>query len=36
MVETERPLRLAPEAEAVVITEYETSWARGMGLLDAP
>lgn len=34
MVETENPLILSPDAEAVVITEYETSWARGMGLLD--
>ncbi len=34
MVETENPLQLSPEAEAVSIEEYETSWARGMGLLD--
>ena len=34
MVETENPLQLSPEAEQVVVTEYETSWARGMGLLD--
>jgi homogentisate 1,2-dioxygenase len=34
MVETEKPLRTSAEADAVVITEYETSWARGMGLLD--
>jgi homogentisate 1,2-dioxygenase len=34
MVETEHPLKLSPEAEQVVVTEYETSWARGMGLLD--
>jgi hypothetical protein len=34
MVETTQPLVCSPEAEAVVITEYETSWARGMGLLD--
>jgi homogentisate 1,2-dioxygenase len=34
MVETEHPLVSSPEAQAVVITEYETSWARGMGLLD--
>ncbi len=34
MVETHRPLVPTAEAEAVVITEYETSWARGMGLLD--
>ena len=34
MVETEHPLQLSPEAEQVVVTEYETSWARGMGLLD--
>jgi homogentisate 1,2-dioxygenase len=35
MVETENPLALSSDAEAVVISEYETSWARGMGLLDA-
>jgi homogentisate 1,2-dioxygenase len=34
MVETHRPLVVAPEADAVVATEYETSWAQGMGLLD--
>ena len=34
MVESEHPLVLSSEAEGVVITEYETSWARGMGLLD--
>ena len=34
MVETERPLEPSAEAHAVVVTEYETSWARGMGLLD--
>jgi homogentisate 1,2-dioxygenase len=34
MVETHHPLELSDEAQAVVITEYETSWARGMGLLD--
>src|SRR5918997_1332144 len=34
MVETENPLVLSSEAEAVVLTEYETSWARGMGLLE--
>ena len=34
MVETEKPLKLSPEAEAVVVSVYETSWARGMGLLD--
>jgi homogentisate 1,2-dioxygenase len=34
MVETHHPLTISPEAEGVVITEYETSWARGMGLLD--
>jgi homogentisate 1,2-dioxygenase len=34
MVETENPLELSPEAKAVIVTEYETSWARGMGLLD--
>jgi homogentisate 1,2-dioxygenase len=34
MVETHKPLVVAPEADAVVATEYETSWAQGMGLLD--
>jgi homogentisate 1,2-dioxygenase len=34
MVETHNPLEISEEALAVVITEYETSWARGMGLLD--
>jgi homogentisate 1,2-dioxygenase len=34
MVEAAHPLVLSPEAQAVAITEYETSWARGMGLLD--
>jgi homogentisate 1,2-dioxygenase len=34
MVEAENPLIPSPEAEAVVVTEYELSWARGMGLLD--
>lgn len=34
MVETHHSLIVSPEAEGVVITEYETSWARGMGLLD--
>jgi homogentisate 1,2-dioxygenase len=34
MVETENPLTPSDEASAVVITEYETSWAQGMGLLD--
>ena len=34
MVETEKPLVPSPEAHAVVVTEYETSWAAGMGLLD--
>jgi homogentisate 1,2-dioxygenase len=34
MVETHAPLEVSDEARAVVITEYETSWARGMGLLD--
>lgn len=33
MVETERPLQTSPEADAVGITEYQTSWARGMGLI---
>ena len=35
MVETERPLVPSPEAYAVVISEYETSWAQGMGLLGS-
>jgi homogentisate 1,2-dioxygenase len=35
MVETEKPLIPSDEAKAVVITEYETSWAQGMGLLDS-
>jgi homogentisate 1,2-dioxygenase len=34
MVETHKPLVVSPEADAVVATEYETSWAQGMGLLD--
>jgi homogentisate 1,2-dioxygenase len=34
MVETHHPLIPSPEAQAVVITEYETSWARGMGLIE--
>ena len=34
MVETEKPLIPSESAHAVVITEYETSWAQGMGLLD--
>lgn len=34
MVETENPLALSPEAEAVVIPSYTTSWARGMGLIE--
>ena len=34
MVETEKPLVFSEEARAVVVTEYETSWARGMGLVD--
>ena len=34
MVETERPLELSADAQAVVIPEYTTSWAQGMGLLD--
>lgn len=36
MVEARRPLRVTPEAETVALREYETSWARGMGLLDTP
>ncbi|MGI8407309.1 MAG: homogentisate 1,2-dioxygenase, partial [Actinomycetota bacterium] len=34
MVETEKPLIPSEAAHGVVITEYETSWAQGMGLLD--
>ncbi len=34
MVETEHSLVPSDEALSVVVTEYETSWARGMGLLD--
>jgi homogentisate 1,2-dioxygenase len=34
MVETERPLTVSPDAEAVRIDGYETSWARGMGLIE--
>jgi len=34
MVETAKPLVLSQAAEAVVISAYETSWARGMGLLN--
>jgi homogentisate 1,2-dioxygenase len=34
MVETEKSLVPSDEALGVVITEYETSWARGMGLID--
>jgi homogentisate 1,2-dioxygenase len=34
MVETRLPLVLSAEAEAVALSEYECSWARGMGLLD--
>ena len=34
MVETHHPLNLSPEASAVVMDDYTTSWARGMGLLD--
>ncbi len=34
MVETEKSLTPSGEARAVVVTEYETSWAAGMGLLD--
>jgi homogentisate 1,2-dioxygenase len=36
MIEARRPLHLTPEAESVAVEEYETSWARGMGLLDKP
>lgn len=34
MVETTNPLIVSQAAEDVVITEYETSWARGMGLIE--
>ena len=34
MVETERPLAVSGDAEAVRVEGYETSWARGMGLID--
>ncbi|MBW3589647.1 MAG: homogentisate 1,2-dioxygenase, partial [Actinobacteria bacterium] len=34
MIETEHSLQIAPEAEQVRDAEYETSWAKGMGLLD--
>jgi homogentisate 1,2-dioxygenase len=34
MVETSNPLVVSSDAQDVVITEYETSWARGMGLVD--
>ena len=33
MVETEHPLQVSPDADAVGIPGYETSWAKGMGLL---
>jgi homogentisate 1,2-dioxygenase len=33
MIESEDPLQITPEAEQVRDAEYETSWARGMGLL---
>lgn len=34
MVETENPLEPSGEALAVVVEDYTTSWAAGMGLLD--
>jgi homogentisate 1,2-dioxygenase len=34
MVETTNPLIVSQAAQDVVITEYETSWARGMGLIE--
>ncbi len=34
MVEAERPLHVAPEAEVVRVEGYEVSWARGMGLIE--
>jgi homogentisate 1,2-dioxygenase len=34
MVETERPLVLAPDIKDVEIAGYATSWARGLGLID--
>lgn len=33
MIETEKPLEVAVEADQVADPAYETSWARGMGLL---
>jgi homogentisate 1,2-dioxygenase len=33
MVETEHPLQVSADADAVGIPGYETSWAKGMGLL---
>ena len=34
MVETDKPLTLTDDAMGVVVSEYTTSWAQGMGLLD--
>lgn len=34
MIETERPLVVASEAEACEVEGYATSWARGLGLID--
>jgi homogentisate 1,2-dioxygenase len=34
MVETEKPLRVTADLDAAHIEGYETSWAKGLGLLD--
>ncbi|HEX9775012.1 MAG TPA: homogentisate 1,2-dioxygenase [Actinomycetota bacterium] len=34
MVESEKPLALAPDLKDVEVDGYATSWARGLGLLD--
>lgn len=34
MVETARPLVVSPDADAVEVDGYATSWARGLGLID--
>ena len=33
MVETERPLHVTAELDAASIDGYETSWAKGLGLI---
>ena len=33
MVETERPLHVTAELDAAHIDGYETSWAKGLGLI---